>query len=231
MGELLAAVWECPKPVAGPGRRPGPRRRARPDRRGRHRGLHDRGDLRVLRGPARRDPGRHLRHRAAATDPAGGGRALPHRRHLRRRAGGRDRSGHAPPCPPADAGRDGRPLRGRRCVRGAPGALATAKACARRAPGATRPRRPRRADRVVGHVLHLGRGARGRRRRSSRSATRPGCPDLGVPTGGPDRGLARRGRPNWRASRRVGSASSITAVGEEWPCDCARLLSCQWSLS
>ena len=58
-----------------------------------------------------RDPGGHLGDRAAPADAAGGGRAVPDRRRLRRRPGGRDRPGHR-----GGAGRRTR-CRGRRATR------------------------------------------------------------------------------------------------------------------
>ena len=94
LGDVLAALWECPKPVRGPGRRAGAGRRARPDRRRRPGGLRRRGDVRVHRGTPRGDPGGDLGDRAAPAAPPRRRRAVPDRRHLRRSPGRRDRPGH-----------------------------------------------------------------------------------------------------------------------------------------
>ena len=80
MGEVLAAIWECPKPVVarvgGPARAGGLGLVAAAD----IAVCADRRDVRVHRGPARRDPGGHLGDRAAPAVAPGRGRAVPDRR-------------------------------------------------------------------------------------------------------------------------------------------------------
>ena len=89
LGDVLAAVWEFPKPVRGAGRRPGPGGRPRADRGRRPGGVHAGRHVRVHRGAARGDPGGDQRDGAAAAGPACRRRAVPDRRRPSTDAGPR----------------------------------------------------------------------------------------------------------------------------------------------